>query len=338
MLCDQWDKRRLRLHTGRCPRLIQSAGKTMLHAKRKAGVFTRLGRNMRKHPLPYLMALVVLTYFALFCYWPMYGNIVAFKKYKPFLGMAGSKWIGLENFTSFFTSYYFVRIMRNTLILSLLNLVIGFPVPILFAILLNEVRSLRYKKLIQTATYLPHFISTVIICSMVTQFTNSSGFITAFVNLAAGHSGSLIGDANSYRAIYVASDIWAGFGWGSILYIAAMTGIDPTLYEAATIDGASKGKQIWHITLPGIKETIVIMFILACGRVMSVGWEKSFLLQSPLTYETSDIISTFVYRKGFEDNDYGYSAAVNMFNSVINLILLVTANRISRKLSDSSLW
>ncbi|MEF9880448.1 MAG: ABC transporter permease subunit, partial [Clostridia bacterium] len=270
--------------------------------------YTRLGKNIRQHPLLYVMALVLMTYFVLFCYWPMYGNIVAFKKYKPFLGMAKSEWVGWQNFSAFFTSYYFQRIMSNTLILSFLNLAIGFPIPILFAILLNEIRSLRYKKLVQTATYLPHFISTVIICAMITQFTNSTGFITAFVNWLTGHTGSLIGDPDCYRAIYVLSDVWAGFGWGSILYIAAMSGIDPTLYEAATIDGANKAKQIWHVTLPGIKETIIIMFILACGKIMSVGWEKSFLLQSPLTYETSDIISTFVYRKGFEDNDYGYSA------------------------------
>ncbi|MEG0048907.1 MAG: ABC transporter permease subunit [Clostridia bacterium] len=300
--------------------------------------YTRLGKNIRQHPLLYVMALVLMTYFVLFCYWPMYGNIVAFKKYKPFLGMAKSEWVGWQNFSAFFTSYYFQRIMSNTLILSFLNLAIGFPIPILFAILLNEIRSLRYKKLVQTATYLPHFISTVIICAMITQFTNSTGFITAFVNWLTGHTGSLIGDPDCYRAIYVLSDVWAGFGWGSILYIAAMSGIDPTLYEAATIDGANKAKQIWHVTLPGIKETIIIMFILACGKIMSVGWEKSFLLQSPLTYETSDIISTFVYRKGFEDNDYGYSAAVNMFNSLINLVLLLTANQLSRRFSDNSLW
>ncbi|MEG0901146.1 MAG: ABC transporter permease subunit [Clostridia bacterium] len=230
--------------------------------------YTRLGKNIRQHPLLYVMALVLMTYFVLFCYWPMYGNIVAFKKYKPFLGMAKSEWVGWQNFSAFFTSYYFQRIMSNTLILSFLNLAIGFPIPILFAILLNEIRSLRYKKLVQTATYLPHFISTVIICAMITQFTNSTGFITAFVNWLTGHTGSLIGDPDCYRAIYVLSDVWAGFGWGSILYIAAMSGIDPTLYEAATIDGANKAKQIWHVTLPGIKETIIIMFILACGKML----------------------------------------------------------------------
>lgn len=298
----------------------------------------RLLLNIRNHPMVYVMLLFVMTYFILFCYWPMYGNIVAFKNYKPFLGLAKSKWVGFDNFQNFFSSIYFGRIVSNTLILSLLNLLFGFPVPILFAILLNEVQSVRYKKLIQTATYLPHFISMVVVCSMITLFTNSTGFITLFVNMLTGHEGSLISDPDCYRAIYVISYIWQSFGWGSILYIAAMTGIDPSLYEAATIDGASKFRQIVHVTIPGIKETIVIQFILACGSLMSLSWEKSFLLQSSLTYEVSDIISTYVYRKGFVDNDYGYSAAVNMFNSLINLSMLLMANHLSRKYSESSLF
>lgn len=306
--------------------------------RKKQSYLHRLLLNIRNHPMVYIMALCVLVYFILFSYWPMYGNIIAFKKYKPFLGMAGSKWCGFDNFTNFFSSVYFGRIVKNTLVLSLLNLVFGFPVPVIFAILLNEVQSVRYKKVIQTCTYLPHFISTVVICSMITLFTNSTGFITQFFNAITGHTGSMISDPSCYRAIYVISYIWSSFGWGSIIYIAAMTGIDPSLYEAATIDGANKFKQIWHVTLPGIRETIIIQFILACGSLMSLSWEKSFLLQSSLTYEVSDIISTYVYRKGFVENDYGYSAAVNMFNSVINLATLIFANTMSRKFSESSLW
>lgn len=302
------------------------------------GRIIRLWQNIRNHPVVYFMLIAVMTYFVLFCYWPMYGNIVAFKNYKPFLGLAKSKWVGFDNFTEFFGSVYFGRILRNTLVLSFLNLIFGFPVPIIFAVLLNEVQSLRYKRVIQTATYLPHFISTVVVCSMVMMFTNSNGFITAFVNAITSHTGSLISDPSCYRAIYVLSYIWQSFGWGSILYIAAMTNIDPSLYEAARIDGANRWQQTLTVTLPGIKETIVIQFILACGSLMSLSWEKSFLLQSSLTYEVSDIISTYVYRKGFVDNDYGYSAAVNIFNSLINLIMLPIANTMSRKMSESSLW
>ena len=228
--------------------------------------------------------------------------------------------------------------MRNTLLISIYNLVFGFPIPIIFAILLNEIKNQVFKRTIQTVTYLPHFITTVVVCSMVTQFTNADGFITDFVNAVTSHTGSLLGDMNAFRSIYVISGIWQSFGWNSIIYIAAITGINPELYEAATIDGANRAQRMLHITLPGISETVVIMFIMACGRLMSVGWEKAFLLQSEATYETSDIISTYVYRKGFIDNDYSFSTAVNIFNSVINLVLLTIANKVSNKLSGSGLW
>lgn len=298
----------------------------------------RLLLNIRRHPLVYIMLVVVMVYFVLFCYWPMYGNIIAFQKYKPVKGILGSKFVGLENFQKFFGSFYFGRLMRNTLMISFLNLIFGFPFPIIFALLLNEMRNQHCKKTIQTITYLPHFITTVVICSMITQFTNSDGFITAMINSTTGHEGSLIGDPACFRTIYVISEIWQSFGWNSIIYIAAISGINQDLYEAATIDGANRAQLMWHVTLPGIRETIIIMLIMACGRLMSVGWEKAFLLQSEVTYETSDIISTYVYRKGFVENDYSYSAAVNIFNSLVNLVLLTVANKISNKLSGSGLW
>jgi len=298
----------------------------------------RLGINIRRHPLVYVMLLIVMAYFILFCYWPMYGNIIAFQNYKPIKGILGSKFVGLKNFRSFFNNYYFFRLLRNTLVISFANLVFGFPIPILFAILLNEIRRQTFKRTVQTITYLPHFITTVVVCAMVTQFTNSEGFITTFVNSVFGHQGSLIGDPKAFRSIFVVSGIWQSFGWNSIIYIAAISGINPELYEAATVDGANRGQQMWHVTLPGIRETIVIMLIMACGQLMNVGWEKAFLLQSEATYETSDIISTFVYRKGFVENDYSYSAAVNFFNSLVNLILLTVANKISNSISGSGLW
>ena len=297
-----------------------------------------LKADFRKNWLIYLMLVPVIVYLLIFCYAPMYGIVIAFKDFKPRLGIMGSDWVGLKYFKEFVGSVFFGRTLKNTLMLSGLNLLFGFCAPIVFAILLNEVRNLRFKKVVQTVTYLPHFITTVIIASLILIFTDSDGFITQIVNSIIGHEGSLIGDKHMFRPIYVISDIWQSFGWGSIVYLAAIMGINPELYEAARIDGANKFKQIIHVTLPGMLPIIVIMFIMAVGGLMNVGWEKAFLLQSPVTYDTSDIISTFVYRKGFEDLNYSYSAAVGLFNSVINLILLAGANFMSRKVNGNSLW
>ena len=297
-----------------------------------------LKADFRKNWLIYLMLVPVIVYLLIFCYAPMYGIVIAFKDFKPRLGIMGSDWVGLKYFKEFVGSVFFGRTLKNTLMLSGLNLLFGFCAPIVFAILLNEVRNLRFKKVVQTVTYLPHFITTVIIASLILIFTDSDGFITQIVNSITGHEGTLIGDKHMFRPIYVISDIWQSFGWGSIVYLAAIMGINPELYEAARIDGANKFKQIIHVTLPGMLPIIVIMFIMAVGGLMNVGWEKAFLLQSPVTYDTSDIISTFVYRKGFEDMNYSYSAAVGLFNSVINLILLAGANFMSRKVNGNSLW
>lgn len=297
-----------------------------------------LKADFRKNWLIYLMLVPVIVYLLIFCYAPMYGIVIAFKDFKPRLGIMGSDWVGIKYFKEFVGSVFFGRTLKNTLMLSGLNLLFGFCAPIVFAILLNEVRNLRFKKVVQTVTYLPHFITTVIIASLILIFTDSDGFITQIVNSITGHEGSLIGDKHMFRPIYVISDIWQSFGWGSIVYLAAIMGINPELYEAARIDGANKFKQIIHVTLPGMLPIIVIMFIMAVGGLMNVGWEKAFLLQSPVTYDTSDIISTFVYRKGFEDMNYSYSAAVGLFNSVINLILLTGANLMSRKVNGNSLW
>ena len=297
-----------------------------------------LKADFRKNWLIYLMLVPVIVYLLVFCYAPMYGIVIAFKDFKPRLGIMGSDWVGLKYFKEFVGSVFFGRTLKNTLMLSGLNLLFGFCAPIVFAILLNEVRNLRFKKVVQTVTYLPHFITTVIIASLILIFTDSDGFITQIANSIIGHEGSLIGDKHMFRPIYVISDIWQSFGWGSIVYLAAIMGINPELYEAARIDGANKFKQIIHVTLPGMLPIIVIMFIMAVGGLMNVGWEKAFLLQSPVTYDTSDIISTFVYRKGFEDMNYSYSAAVGLFNSVVNLILLAGANFMSRKVNGNSLW
>ena len=298
----------------------------------------RLKRDLLRNYNIYLMVIPVVVWFAIFCYGPMYGVLIAFKNYKPRKGILGSDWVGFKYFIEFFDSFYFWRLIRNTFLISLFDLIFGFPIPIIFAVLLNEIRSVRYKKVIQTVTYLPHFITTVIICGLISQFTGERGFITHMFNSLTGHQGPLIIEAKYFRAIYIISGIWQGFGWGSIIYLAAITGISPDLYEAAIIDGANKFQRILHITIPGILPTIVIMFIMRCGSLLSVGWEKTFLLQSPLTYETSDVISTYVYRKGFEDMNYSFSAAVNLFSSLINIILLSIANLISRKATETSLW
>lgn len=314
------------LDMDRKPRLIKSSKSS------------RLKRDFKRNKYLYLMVLPVVIYYIIFNYLPMYGISIAFMDFKPRLGFSGSKWVGLENLQQFFESIYFGRLVRNTLTLSVYGLIFGFPIPVIFAILLNEIKNLRYKKMVQTVTYLPHFITTVVIASLVIMFTNSDGFITQVIGKFSGSESSLIGDPSYFRSIYTISGIWQGFGWGSIIYLAAISGISGELYEAATIDGANKLRQIWHITLPGILPTIVIMLILSIGGMMSVGWEKAFLLQVPATYETSDIVSTYVYRKGFQDMDYSFSTAVDLFNSAINVTLLVVSNFISRKVTDSSLW
>lgn len=306
--------------------------------KKKRNYAQVVKTDLRKNWMIYVMLIPVIAYLLVFCYAPMYGVIIAFKDFKPRIGIMGSEWVGLKYFKEFVGSVFFGRTLKNTLILSGLNLLFGFGAPIVFAILLNEVRNMRFKKVVQTITYLPHFLTTVIIASLILIFTDSDGFITQIVNTLIGHEGSLIGDKHMFRAIYVISDVWQGFGWGSIVYLAAIMGINPELYEAARIDGANKWKQILHVTLPGMLPIIVTMFIMAIGGLMNVGWEKAFLLQSPVTYDTSDIISTFVYRKGFEDMNYSYSAAVGLFNSIVNLILLVTANKMSNKVNGSGLW
>lgn len=295
-------------------------------------------KDFNNNKIIYLMLIPVVAWYVIFCYWPMYGVIIAFKEFKPALGIFGSPWVGMENFREFFSSVYFGRTFKNTLLLSFFSLLFGFPAPILFALFLNELRGKYFKRLVQTITYLPHFLSTMVICGLILQFTNSTGFVTRIINTLSMHEGSLIADPSCFRAIYVISDIWAGFGWGSIVYLAAIMGIDQELYESARIDGATRLKQMRYITLPGIVPTVVIMLILALGGLMGIGWEKAFLLQSPLTFETSDIISTFVYRKGFQDMDYSYSSAVGLFNSVINCVLILLANAISRRVSETSLW
>ena len=266
----------------------------------------------------------------------MYGAIIAFKDYTPALGVKDSPWIGLDNFIRFFKSVYFGRLIKNTILLSVYSLIFGFPAPIILALLLNEVRNKRFKNLTQTITYLPHFISLIVVTGMLTDFSMTSGLFNDIIEFFGGQRSPLLQNPNLYRTMYVASGIWQQVGWGSIIYLSALAGVDQQLYEAASIDGAGKWKQLLNVTLPGIAPTIIIMLIMRVGQLMSMGYEKTILLYNPSTYDTADIISSYIYRVGLLEQDWSYSTG--LFNSVINFCLLILTNKISKKFSETSLW
>ena len=264
---------------------------------------------------------------------------MAFQNYKPQLGFFRSPFVGFKHFQDFFQSYYFWRLLKNTFLISFLDLLVGFPLPIIFALLLNEVRGKFFKKSIQTISYMPYFVSMVVVCSRVNQFCSQNGAITQLWSMITQNEpASLIAQPQFFRAIFVGSNVWQSLGYNSIIYIAALASVDQELYEAAVIDGANRWKQTLHVTLPGISSTIIILLILRCGQLLNVGYEKIILLYGPSTYETADVINSFVYRKGLQEFNYGYSAAVGLFNSVISFILLMTVNKISAKVSDTSLF
>ncbi|MFD1139270.1 ABC transporter permease subunit [Paenibacillus urinalis] len=299
---------------------------------------SRFIRDFMLNKYLYLMMLPVVAYYLIFHYTPMYGAVIAFKDYTPIKGILGSDWVGLKHFIDFFDSYYFWRILKNTLLISLYSLLFEFPMPILLALLINEVRQRRFKRVVQTITYMPYFISLVVICGIITDFTNADGLINRLFMWLGYDGQAMLQKPELFRPIYILSEIWQRIGWESIIYIAALTSIDQEQYEAARIDGANRLKQMFYITLPGILPTITIMLILRMGNLLNVGFEKIILLYNPVTYETADVISSFVYRKGLLEFGWSYSSAVGLFNSVINLILLVTANYISRRVSNNSLW
>ncbi len=308
-------------------------------AKPKSQRFvSRLQRDLSKNWDAYLLLVPAILFYLLFCYKPMYGVIIAFKNFSPGKGIVASEWVGLKHFLSFFKSYYFGRLLRNTLTISLSSLIFGFPMPIIFALLLNEVHNSKFKRTIQTVTYMPHFISLVVMCSLIRLFVADTGIIVQMMAKFGFEPVALLSKKEYFVPIYVLSGIWQGFGWDSIIYLSALTAIDPGLYEAATIDGANRWKQTLHVTLPGIMGTVIILLILRMGSIMSIGYEKIILLYNESIYETSDVISTFVYRMGLGKAQYSYSTAVGLFNSVINFIIVYTFNKISRKVSEVSLW
>lgn len=302
------------------------------------GYFKRLSYDLYVNRAVYLLFLPVFIWYFVFHYVPMYGVIISFKNYSPALGFLGSPWVGLKHFKDFFDSYYFLRLIKNTLSISICSLVFVFPSSIILALLLNEVKINKYKRVVQTITYLPHFVSLVVICGIIRNFVAEDGVINDIISAFGGERANLLNMPQYYVPVYIISAIWQGVGWGSIIYLAALSGIDTELYEAASIDGAGRLRQLWHITLPGIAPTIVTMFIISVGGIMSVGHEKVLLLYNPAIYDVSDVISTFVYRKGLLENNYSYSSAVGLFTSLINFTLVMSSNWLSRKLTERSLW
>ncbi|MBP3361299.1 MAG: sugar ABC transporter permease [Clostridia bacterium] len=287
----------------------------------------------------YLMFLPVFLYYFVFCYIPMAGIILAFKEFSPRLGIFGSEWIGFRHFTEFFTGPKFFNVLWNTLRINIMNLIFGFPAPIILALMLNEMKSRTLKRCIQTVTYMPHFISLVVAVGLILDFTKRTGIVNNIIVMLGGERTAFMSESDFFTPIYVISGIWQEVGWGSIIYLAALSGINMDLYEAASIDGAGRWRKMISITLPGIMPTMVIMLILRMGQMMSLGSEKIILMYNDLIMDKADVISSYVYRLAFGTApDYGFSTAVNLFNTVINVILLVSANHISNKMSEVSLW
>ncbi len=286
----------------------------------------------------YLMLVPFLVYFIVFHYVPLIGNVIAFKRFTPARGIVESPWVGFMYFRQFFASTYFVRVLRNTVIISVTTLIVGFPAPIILALMLNEVRHTAYKRVIQSVTYLPHFVSIVVVAGLIVQFSSARGLFNDIIVALGGTRTSLLLQARLFVPIYVGSEVWQTVGWGSIIYLSALSTIDPNLYEAAVIDGAGRFRQLLAITLPCLLPTITVLFILRTGQLLSVGHEKIILLYNPLTYETADVIMTFVYRKGLIDLSWSYSTAVGLLNSLVNGFVIITVNTIARRVSDNSLW
>ncbi|NLO35464.1 MAG: sugar ABC transporter permease [Clostridiaceae bacterium] len=303
---------------------------------------TRITRDFKQYAGAYVMVLPVLAFFIIFSYKPMLGALIAFKNFSPRLGIFRSSWAGsygFEHFLNFFNSYYFWRLLRNTVTISFAGLIFGFPVPIVFALMINEVKNAKFKKSVQTISYMPHFISLVVVCSMIRLFVSEDGFIV-YIMQQLGYTGSqnLLNVQNAFVPIYILSDVWQNAGWNSIIYLAALSAIDLELYEAARIDGANRWRQTVHVTLPGITGTIILLLILRIGQVMSVGHEKIILLYNDFIMERADVISSYVYRRGLVNGDWSFSTAVGLFNSVINFTLVIMANRLSNKVTGMGLW
>lgn len=301
--------------------------------------------DFKRNWVLYLMVLPVVVYYIIFMYLPMGGLIMAFQDFRfniryDFLGnLIHSQWVGLEHFKSFFSGIYFGRVLTNTLRISIFSLIFSFPIPIILALLMNELRSEKFKKTTQVLSYLPHFISIVVVCGMIKDFTSDTGFITLFVSKIMGtEPKAMLNDANLFLPVYIISGIWQQMGWNAIIYTAALSGIDQSLYEAAAIDGANRWQQTLHVTIVGILPTIIIMLILETGKVLNVSFEKVLLLYNELTASKAEVISTFVYKRGIINRDWSFSVSVSLFNSVISFVLVLVVNKICNRLTETSLW
>jgi putative aldouronate transport system permease protein len=298
-----------------------------------------LWKNIKKHRVLYFFLAPTIIYFAIFSYTPLYGLQIAFKNYSPGLGFADSAWVGLKHLKDFVGGYYFWPIIRNTLTLSIYTLIATFPIPIILALMLNELNSYKYKKLLQTVLYAPHFISTVVLVGMMVIFLSPSiGIINYIISFLGFEKQYFMIQPEAFKHLYVLSDVWQNSGWSAIIYLAALSTVDPELHEAATIDGASRMQRIWHINLPKVKPTIVILLILSIGSMVGIGFEKVFLLQNDLNLKMSEVISTYVYRRGILQGGFSFATAVGLANNVVNLILLLAANFIARRVNETSLF
>ena len=295
-------------------------------------------RILKRNWVCYLFILPMLIYVIIFNYIPMYGIQLAFKDYRVADGIWGSAWVGLKHFKTFFESYQFKDLLWNTLSFSLYSLIAGFPMPIIFALLLNYITNVKLRKVVQIVTYAPHFISTVVYCGMILIFLSSDGVINQLLKLIGIDSVAFLTNPSNFRNIYVWSGVLQNIGWGSIMYISVLTSVDPTLHEAATVDGATRFQRLLHIDLPAIVPTMVIMLIMRAGEIMDLGFEKAFLLQNNINLDYSEIIATYVYKIGIQGGQFSYSSAIGLFNNVINMVLLVVVNKIAKKVSDVSLW
>ena len=287
----------------------------------------------------YVLILPAVIYVALFCYKPMYGILIAFKKYSVRKGILGSPWVGFDNFKRVFSSYWFPHILKNTIVISGFDLLIGFPLPIILALLLNELRSAKFRGIVQTISYAPHFVSTVVMCGMISMFLSpTTGIINKAIYALGGEKIAFLQIPSAFKWIMTLSGVWQSVGWGSIIFFAALAGVDRSLLEAAEVDGASRMQKIWHINIPEILPTTIMMFILRCGSILSVGYEKVYLLQNELNLSSSEVISTYVYKVGLEQSDFSYSTAVGLFNTAVNCIFIFAANSLSKKIAKIGLF
>lgn len=301
-------------------------------------MLANIRKDWKRNYTYYLILLPVILYYIVFMYIPMGGLAIAFQRFTPAKGLFGSTWVGFQNFVNFFSSYYFGRLIANTIILSLLGLVLGTIFPVVFSLLLNEVKHRFYKKSVQTLTYIPYFISIVVVASMIRIFVAPQGPVGAIISAISNNPTNILSDPAYFRVIMVVSDIWQMLGYSSVIYLAALSTIDSSLYEAAVIDGANRWKQTVHITLPGIMPTVVVILVMRTGQLLNVGFEKILLIYSPSIYSTADVISTFVYRKGLMEADYSFATAIGLFNSIAGLAMILISNQMAKKTTETSLF